>query len=235
MPATLEQLMDTKADLHPDLEAAKCKADGLGWDCIKHPLLFAVPYMPEMNAVYNKQYECRAATVEKAVVEKNWSRILGFTERPYRFQTFMEHMGLMTNAEYWENLGWLWTDSENLWQVGKRELRGLLNSERSGRELMMDPEEREALAALPETFPVYRGHGPKNKWGFSWTLDLAKAAWFANRFTRKGERQLVTEGACLKANAVALFLGRNEKEIVTDPMKLKALKNVNLNDRGPQP
>jgi hypothetical protein len=36
---------------------------------------------------------------------------------------------------------------------------------------MMSHEERVAFEALPEQITIYRGCGPKNMFGFSWSLD----------------------------------------------------------------
>jgi hypothetical protein len=90
----------------------------------------------------------------------------------------------------------------------------MLASSRAGREYMMDDEEREKFAALPDTFTVYRGHQFVNERGYSWTLDRAKARWFAKRLYDPARGCSVAERTVQKHECAALFLGRGEQEIV---------------------
>jgi hypothetical protein len=87
---------------------------------------------------------------------------------------------------------------------------------------MMDEGERKFLSELPDEFVIYRGHTKKNRKGYSWTLNSEKAKWFAERFNEKSSS--VAFATCSKENVIAVFLGRNEFEVVVDPINLKIQK-----------
>lgn len=141
---------------------------------------------------------------------------------PYRLEKFAEIQDELSDKEYWELLGSIWSDSENLWQYGYM-LGWLINSSRPGREFMMEDNEKKFLDTLPDEFVVYRGHQIRNRMGYSWTLSYWRAKWFAQRFQQK--RQGVVQGTVKKESIVAVLLGRNELEIVC------ALKNI-INPKG---
>jgi len=99
---------------------------------------------------------------------------------------------------------------------------------------MMTEPERKVLASLPDVVTVYRGAGnPAYLSGFSWTLDRARAKWFARRFgsaeavvvahrlTRAHAHQeirpVVAIGRLRRFDVIAYRAGRNEAEIVALP------------------
>ena len=92
--------------------------------------------------------------------------------------------------------------------------------------LLMDDQERNMLDSLGDTVTVYRGvHSAKSN-GFkamSWTLDQETAAWFAGRYGRQG---CVYEAKIEKAHICALFLGRNESEVILNPKYLTDIAQV---------
>ena len=97
-------------------------------------------------------------------------------------------------------------------------------------EHLMDAEELRRFQALEDSVTVYRGvtsHNAKNIRALSWTLDRDTAEWFAHRF---GEDGTVYEAQIAKAHIFALFLGRNESEVVVDPQHLEQVMEVS----GPQ-
>jgi hypothetical protein len=193
------------------------------WTVLKHPLVFAVPYIPRLNAFYNKQYSFKLEAVYKAISEKNWSRFLYLHERPYRIHKFAEVHEQLSGKDYWESLGSIWVDSENIFQ-NLPLWRVVLNSNRPQKHMLMDEDEREFLANLPDEFLVYRGYLPrKNKNGYSWTLSHFKANWFAKRFDQLGQ---VASQICKKEDVIACFLGRSEYEIVTAPKNPKAVRKL---------
>jgi hypothetical protein len=76
----------------------------------------------------------------------------------------------------------------------------------------MDEDEQFAFENLGDKFTVYRGcQEGLNEDGISWTLRPEKAQWFANRFQKDG---VVLEKVIAKQDAVALFIGRSESEVV---------------------
>jgi hypothetical protein len=75
-------------------------------------------------------------------------------------------------------------------------------------------EEQRAFDALPDEITIYRGCGPMNEFGYSWTLDrtVAEAFPFKARYTTKYPTLLTT--TIKKTRAAALKLGRSEQEII---------------------
>ena len=92
--------------------------------------------------------------------------------------------------------------------------------------ILMNDKERESLDALGDTITVYRGvHSAKSSGvkAMSWTLDRETAAWFAGRYGRQG---CVYEAKIEKAHICALFLGRNESEVILNPKYLTDITQV---------
>ena len=93
-------------------------------------------------------------------------------------------------------------------------------------EHLMDAEELRQFQMLEDPVTVYRGvtsHNAENIRALSWTLDRDTAEWFAHRF---GEDGIVYEAQIAKAHISALFLGRNESEVVVDPQHLERVMEV---------
>lgn len=80
--------------------------------------------------------------------------------------------------------------------------------------LLMDPEERNAYGALPDRVTIYRGCGPKNEKGFSWTLNRDVAAQFPFLTRYAATRPLLLTAPVEKHRIAALKLGRNEEEAI---------------------
>ena len=87
-------------------------------------------------------------------------------------------------------------------------------------------EERKRLAELDDTITIYRGVTPynaKNVRALSWTTDIKKAEWFANRY---GQCGTVYKAQISKAKVLAYFTGRGESEIIVNPKELKNLQAI---------
>jgi hypothetical protein len=153
-------------------------------------------------------------------------------ERPYRLAALLDVAHeIVDDRKFWELVGGIWTDTENAWQCYDEWLE-VFGSGRDDREYTMTDIEREALAKLPEEMTVYRGFTRLNGRGpiededrqlhsFSWTLDRAKAVWFAERWAGDDDIRYVATAVVRKPDVVAHFLGRGEKEIVVMPDDLR--------------
>ena len=98
--------------------------------------------------------------------------------------------------------------------------------------ILMDDEERKLLDTLEDTVTVYRGvHSAKSNGvnAMSWTLDQETAAWFTGRYRRQG---CVYEAKIQKEHIHALFLGRNESEVIVDPKYLTDITQVQSMEQG---
>lgn len=225
------ELLKKPQPLHRDLRPHLFNGRAFG-KVLKHPLVFGIPYLESWNPMYNQQYLHKKKALEDARQNKKWSSYIFLHERPYRINALSDIAHEMTDQEYWEMLGSVWSDSENLWQY-KHYLAWLLNAKREHKEFMMDEEERAFYAKLPDQFIIYRGHHVHNRTGYSWTLSYGKAWWFANRFAANNKRLGVVSGTVEKKDICAVLLGRNEFEVVVDPRFVKFTKGVRRTTRRP--
>lgn len=81
---------------------------------------------------------------------------------------------------------------------------------------MMEPNDREALKALPETVVVYRGAGKgPGEYGPSWSLDRHVAAAFPFLDRYRAAVPILLTGRVRRPRIAALKLGRDEFEVVS--------------------
>lgn len=226
MNETFEDLLNRKEELHPDL-IPWLEKSSFGRS-LKHPLIFDILYSPQMNAILNAGYKQKKKSCEEALEKGDFSYYIWLHERPYRMQTFFELAARIPDKEYWQLLGSIWSDSENLWQYQEM-LPYLLNMKKDGKENIMDEEEKQLLANLPDEITIYRGHQYINRLGYSWTLSYLKAKWFAQRFQKK--RNNVSIGIINKKDVIALITGRGEFEVICNHKNVKNIKNFTQEKR----
>lgn len=215
---------DASILLHEDL--VPYLRDMQNFKALQHPLVYQVPYSPELNDMINKQYEFRLKKISEVRKEKDWAAFFILYERPYRLQAFMDVEEQMSHPDYWRYLAYVIQDSENLWQFLNLLLPLLKTKKRPLRRWLMTQKEQSILMQQPEEFEIYRGCSDKNKNGISWTLDKEKAIWFAKRFNCKNP--LLIEGKVLRKNVWAYFEGRNESEILIDYLKVQDKNYLSL-------
>lgn len=217
----LAELLGRQEELDPEL--ACCETQSAIGPVIKHPLLFAVPYAPVMNAMINEAFRAKKAAVAEAKNTGRWDHYLWLHERPYRVHAFARIAAQLNDRTYWEQLGRLWTDSENIFEAEALWLRLLTDPARAAnRGLMMTSEERAHLAALPDRITVYRGYSqPGRGNGMSWSLSRDVARRFAFRFTVDTRGQIARREVD-RAEVIAYFGGRGEQEIVLAPRRQRA-------------
>lgn len=214
-------------ELHPDL-VPHLRTDTV-MPMVHHPLMVTVA-APPMYKQLNQGYLRKKEIVQQAMENGDWRQYMFMHERPYRFDALLYAAahGLKKDPKaYWEAVGNVWTDSENIHQ-NQSGWVALWTAKVPHREFCMDEEERQTLAALPDQIPVYRGVGHKRfKLGLSWSLDHGRAEWFSKRFSGiNGRVPHVFEGIVGKNDVLAHFLGRGEDEIVVLPSNVKNLKQL---------
>ena len=214
-------------DLDPELQDYVNETETFGMG-IRHPLVYSIMHFPQMNARANKQLASKKAALVEAEAEGDWHSYVYLHERPYRIMGFEAVAHRMTDAYYWELLGSIWCDSENIEQ-NPRLWENLLRSERPEREQIMQPQERETLRDLPASIPVYQGHTTRRHDGWSWTTNFDKAVWFARRFANiENSFPVVTAGKVKKSSVIAYFDRRGEFEIVAPRRCVTDRKAINL-------
>lgn len=214
--------------------------DDSGCLWIHHPLVMCMGYDPasrEQTKRLNRSLVKKKGELEKALKHKNWDQVLMVHEKACRFQALIDYAEGMTDEEYFQNLGDIWCQIENLWRhqsllsemlnPGDRDLRK--------RRLMMTGDERAVYDELPENVMIYRGCGPNNKRGWSWTLNADRARWFAMRgygVIRLAFGGSVLNGRCDRESIIAYLGRRHEEEIVVDPTDVTIMEHIDLSDEN---
>ncbi len=191
--------------------------DGPFGKMIHHPLLIDHLFDETKCALVNKRYMMKKDRLEEMIAERSWGSVLGLTERPYRINALLDLMerGLCDDpAEYWKQVGWVWTDSENIYECAD-DWTYIWEQDIGDRHLVMDADDRAVLASLPSVVTIWRGvPNPGTRLGMSWTIDEAKAKWFADRWQGNGS---VVEKTIKRENIIAYFSNRSESEVVIFP------------------
>jgi hypothetical protein len=215
------RLAASEEPLHPDLEPYFEESGPIG-PSLRHPLVYEV--FGVRPGIVNQRYAAKKAALDEALEKGNWHKAVFLHERPYRIdalQMLRDDYGERISAKaYWELVGSVWTDSENIWQ-NRPDWDSIFEEYDHSRmaEYIMDDDERAKLHALPDVVTIYRGAiSDFNEDGLSWTLDKDRAAWFARRFVDShGGDPVVLHGRVAKHGIMAYFDGRNEDEIVVWP------------------
>lgn len=198
---------------------------------IRHPLVYEVPYMEALAGMANQRYRAKVEALAEAHEARKWNTVIYLHERPWRLDAFLGIADQLSDDEYWNLLGDIWTDTENLWQ-NYDEWHEALMAERGAREQIMAPEERAFLDAQPDEFTIYRGYhtegdsGPLR--GYSWTLSREKAEWFGKRRAADMTPMLAT-ATIRRDDVIAYFNERGEDEIVVLPEHLRDIRSETLN------
>lgn len=120
---------------------------------------------------------------------------------------------------------WIRSENPNMdANVTKSELAAMF--EQADKAALMTDEELKRLSALDDIITIYRGVTPynaKNVRALSWTTDIKKAEWFANRFGQSGT---VYKTQISKAKVLAYFTSRGESEIIVNPKELKIIQAI---------
>jgi hypothetical protein len=210
-------------ELYPYFEE-NCLGDGgaLSLPALRHPLVYSVPHLPGMHWLANDQLRQKRASCREAIARRDWEAYVLLHERPYRPDALRLVVNVLAGqplapVDYWHLVTWTWRDSENIHQNRRQWRRLWLRSNyRASRPLFaMNPQERAALAEMPEELRVYRGQSARHLPGMSWTADRDLARWFAVRL--RPEEPTVLSGRVRRDNVLAYLTGRNENELVLLP------------------
>lgn len=220
----LTELMHREEELDPELVPYLQDSELFG-RCLKHPLVFSIVHPPQMNAWANAQLKQKKEALREAKAAENWATVVWLHERPYRINAFMSICWHLDGPAYWELLGKVWTDAENQWQ-DRDAWTELLQADPEGRELMSsEGDARSVFELTPEQgglLPmtrVYRGYCHDDGLdGCSWTLDKARARWFATRLRQDDDPPAkIASGLVAREHVIAYITDRDEAEIVCLP------------------
>lgn len=214
------ELFNNAEELLPELQLYVEQT--LGMTVLRHPLVYSVPHGPFFNKMVNARYRFMLERSRKMLAEGLYGEYVALHERPHRLDALLRVAEKMSDAEYWECLGWVYTDSENITQ-NRAEWRRALLSKRPDRYNLMCGEDRTTLAGLPDRVTAYRGFAGADQaaQGFSWTTERDRAVWFARRARclneRRGMTSKVATVTVARTELIAYFGGRGESEVLLDP------------------
>lgn len=220
-----QKLLMQGGDLHPDLTDYVRTTGVAGMSAIHHPVIVEVPYFPQMNALINLRYEQKLEAMREYAEDGKWVNYLAVIERPYRAEKLLEIMQehSITRTEAAEMMEYVWTDSENIYEM-KDVWEELWNGFHDSRpdDFMDKPREfMDRLFNGGDKIKAYRGFSEGSaadqSFALSWTLSYQKAKWFANRWKTKGGTPTVLTREVTRSEILAFFDGRNEKEVVLSP------------------
>lgn len=129
---------------------------------------------------------------------------------------------LLDKTTFLQALGSVWSSCDNIGECAEDwDLDGLLEWAMEGNFTpgtkhipdMMTPEEQRSLAALPIRVTIYRGCGPTNKLGYSWTLSRRVAEGIFEKAFYAQEKPILLTTTIDRANISALKLD-GEEEII---------------------
>lgn len=151
-------------------------------------------------------------------------KILPFEATPDAIKAFVRYHWRLSDYCYWFTLSTLWV-SYTGWSDLDQWIE-LFSSNRPNRESsLMKPSELAAFAALPETLTLYRAHRHNEARWISYSIFAWKAAEFADR---RGVNE-ISEYMVQKADALALFLRREEFEmLVLDQSKATFVRKIQV-------
>lgn len=114
-------------------------------------------------------------------------------------------------------LGYFWTRCDNIGAY-RDDLAIMLSEGVDGPYTrvpeLMDEEELAALDSLPQEITIYRGCGPQNKNGLSWSLDREVAMWFPFFGRYHSDQPILLTATIKKKRIAALKLHRGEQELI---------------------
>lgn len=225
------ELIEKEEALIPELEGYIVDTR-FGFPRIEHLYFNSVSFADGHYAFVNQLYREQKQAVDEAYEQQEWFKYVGLHEDQYHLQAFAEIADKLSDEDYWNVLGEIYTDTENLCDNQHR-LRSLLNANRPKRQLIMDETERGEIEKLPKELTIYRGYSVKSRSrSWSWTLDKDKAEWFARRCRIQGIKSgqpRIAQGQARKDDIVAYFSRREESEIVVDPKLISGIKDVRVN------
>lgn len=130
-------------------------------------------------------------------------------ETNLRIDFFKSIANQLSDYAYWFVLSTLWIDDSQIAPISV--WKKLFSDKRANQKLsLMKPNEVKAFNALPNKLTVYRAHSKTEKDWISYTLDKKTAIEFA----RRKQIRNIQEYKIKKNNCIALFLRREESEII---------------------
>lgn len=162
----------------------------------------------------------RAHAIDEARRTMDLERLVFLHEPAQWLDVFEQHAAEIEDGTYWRVLLRIYCRLD-LVAVHNRRFRRLFRSRPVEPALRIDPVYIHLFDAQPDEMKIYRGYAGPYAAGFSWTLSLRIAKFFAYRAQeRLGGPQIrpqVLMGLAQKKDIVSLILSGPEAEVIVDP------------------
>jgi hypothetical protein len=110
-----EMLAAFNEPLDPELQP--WVEDGPIGPMLKHPLVYQIGII---NGWANRSLRYKQEALTRATEERDWHTVVFLHERPWRadalYKLVQVYGDALPDQTYWELVGSVWTDSENIWQ-----------------------------------------------------------------------------------------------------------------------
>lgn len=213
LPLQFKQMLeDRDAELVSELQEYMCES-ALG-PALKHPLVFDVPMtMPGRD---NRVLLQKQEALNEAIEEGDWHTAVFLHERPYRCWALIELLigrdeeGNVLSIsgrpqEVLDLVSDVWVDSENI----EQHLDDWTAMFDGPGWLLGSVDEQEEFAQLSDPLRVYRGEIEDGGW--SWSVELETAKFFAGRWDAK---QNIVIAEVKKEDVFGYLSRRNEYEVL---------------------
>lgn len=182
-------------------------------------------YWKEINLLEDSDAlkETRKEMEEKIAEMDNLFFVYHIIRAPYKL-TFIKHvLPYLSQYDLSLLLADAWVNTENPNGDINCSLRTIKSwFKKCQKNVLMCREDFEIYNTLPDEFELYRGVAVgRNPKGLSWTRNLKRAEWFANRFNSEDEVGCILKATVRKEDVLAYFNIRNEEEVVVDSSKLE--------------
>jgi len=207
-----------RPELRPFLEKSK-----FGW-FIRHP--FCNDMIPDLTRCAQIHYRIdrQAAKADACFENQDWEGYIGCVEVYSQLDWLAKDAYLLPDDKYWSLLGRIY-GAKKFTHYSRDVIDTLFRADRPGRENLMDPDERDVLARLPDVLTVYRGYTDDKEEGYedgiAWSLDRREGVWYANTDHDSDNPRLIT-GRVRKADVWAYCEGG---DLLLPPEKVFAKRN----------
>lgn len=174
----------------------------------------------QMQQIRVADSESRADAIAEARRLMDWERLVFLHEPAHWLDVFEQHAAGMDDGTYWNVLLRIYCRLDTV-AVHHRQFARLFASRPVDVALRIDPVCIQSFHAKPDQMKIYRGYAGPHAMGFSWTLSLRIAKFFAYRAQERcGDQQIrpqVLMGLAQKKDIVSLVLSGSEAEVIIDP------------------
>jgi hypothetical protein len=178
---------------------------------IRHPFCNEHVYDLERCAWIHDIIDRRTAKADACFENQDWEGYVGCIEIYSQLDWLAKDAYLLPDDRYWPLLRQIY-GSQKFTHYSRDVIDTLFLADRPGRENLMEPDERDVLARLPDVLTAYRGY-TDDDWegyaeGIAWTLDRREAVWYAN-WERDSDNPRVITGKVRKEDVWAYCDGGN--------------------------